>query len=99
MTSLDMDRGRTAVPPMDQHPDFRSAVEARVLLEPAIERLSPDQRAVIALHYTIGFSIAEAADVLGIRVGTAKSRLNAALRALRTTVGGTAALVEPETVR
>lgn len=98
VASLDMDRGKAAEP-VDRHPDFRSAVEARVLLEPALERLSPDQRAVIALHYTLGYSIAEAADALGIRVGTAKSRLNAALQALRTAVGGAAAMVEAETVR
>jgi RNA polymerase sigma-70 factor (ECF subfamily) len=99
MTLLDEEIGRAAMQSVDQHPDFRGAVEARVLLEPAIERLSPDQRAVIALHYTLGFSIAEAADALGIRVGTAKSRLNAALRALRAAVEGTAAVVESETVR
>lgn len=67
----------------DGRPDFRSAVEARTLLEPAFERLSADQRAVLALHYSMGYSIAEAADALGIRVGTAKSRLSAGLSVLR----------------
>jgi RNA polymerase sigma-70 factor (ECF subfamily) len=99
MTSLDGEFGRAAMQPVDQHPDFRTAVEARVLLEPVIERLSPEQQALLALHYTLGLSIAEAADALGIRVGTAKSRLNAALRALRTAVGGNAVVVEPETVQ
>jgi RNA polymerase sigma-70 factor, ECF subfamily len=54
-----------------------------VVLEPAFEALTPDQRAVLALHYSMGFSIADAADALGIRVGTAKSRLSAGLAALR----------------
>jgi RNA polymerase sigma-70 factor, ECF subfamily len=67
----------------DPHGDFRTAAEARVVLEPAFEALTPDQRAVLALHYSMGFSIAEAADSLGIRVGTAKSRLSAGLAALR----------------
>ena len=73
-----------AAPPFpDSAGDFRAATEARVVLEPAFEALTPDQRAVLALHYSMGFSIAEAADALGIRVGTAKSRLSAGLAALR----------------
>jgi RNA polymerase sigma factor (sigma-70 family) len=67
--------------------DFRGAVEARATLEPAFERLSSDQRAVLALHYSMGYSIAESASLLDIRVGTAKSRLNAGLNALRRAVG------------
>jgi RNA polymerase sigma-70 factor (ECF subfamily) len=65
------------------HHDFRAAAEARAALEPAFESLTPDQRAVLALHYSMGFSIADAADALGIRVGTAKSRLSAGLAVLR----------------
>ena len=80
----------------DVRPDFRTAVEARALLEPAIERLNPDQRAILSLHYTVGLSIAEAADALGIRVGTAKSRLNAALNAMRAAVRSSAGTPEPE---
>lgn len=76
------DEPEAAVIP-DPTGDFRGAVEARTLLEPAFEALSPDQRAVLALHYSIGLSIAEAADALGVRVGTAKSRLSAGLAALR----------------
>lgn len=72
----------------DQATDFRGAVEARTLLEPAFERLTPDQRAILALHYSMDYSIAETADALGVPTGTAKSRLNAALRALRAAVGG-----------
>ena len=54
-----------------------------MVLEPAFEALTPDLRALLALHYSMGFSIAEAADSLGIRVGTAKSRLSAGLATLR----------------
>lgn len=66
--------------------DFHGAVEARAVLAPAFDALSPDQRAVLALHYSIGLSIAEAADALGVRVGTAKSRLSAGLAALRSEI-------------
>jgi RNA polymerase sigma-70 factor (ECF subfamily) len=66
--------------------DFRRAVEARAVIEPAFDRLSADQRAILALHYSMDYSIAEAADALRVPVGTAKSRLNAALNVLRDAV-------------
>ena len=80
----------------DPHRDFRGAVEARTVLEPAFEALSPDQRAVLALHYSMGYSLAETADALHLRVGTAKSRLNAGLAALRTAIGPDEAASESE---
>ena len=67
----------------DARPDFRADAETRAILEPAFESLSADQRAVLSLHYSLDLSIAEAADALGIRVGTAKSRLSAGLAVLR----------------
>jgi RNA polymerase sigma-70 factor (ECF subfamily) len=90
-SSLDATAMRVAGPR-----DFRGAVEARALLAPAFERLTPDQRAVLALHYSLGYSIAESADALGVPQGTAKSRLNAALAALRDAVGVTPERAQPE---
>ena len=69
--------------------DFRDAVHARELVATAFGGLSPDQRSVLALHYGLGLSIREAADAMDVRVGTAKSRLNAALRAMRIVLEGT----------
>ena len=60
-----------------------------MLLEPAFEGLSDDQRAVLGLHYGMGYSISEAADALNVRVGTAKSRLNSGLNVLRRAIGTT----------
>lgn len=71
----------------DGRHDFSDAVEARTVLEPAFDALSPDQRTVLALHYAMGFSISETADALDIRVGTVKSRLNAGLATLRRAIG------------
>jgi RNA polymerase sigma factor (sigma-70 family) len=68
--------------------DFRDAADARQALDGAFATLSGDQRAVIALHYGAELSISEAAASMGVRAGTAKSRLNAALRRLRTAVEG-----------
>jgi RNA polymerase sigma factor (sigma-70 family) len=66
--------------------DFRDAADARAVLEPAFAALSPDHRALLALHYSMGFSISESADAIGIPAGTAKSRLNAALAVLRAAI-------------
>jgi len=63
--------------------DFRDAIDARAVIGPAFRLLSADQRAVLALHYGLGLSIREAAEAMDVHVGTAKSRLNAALRAMR----------------
>ena len=93
-SSLDADAGAWEL--SDGRRDFRGAVEARALLEPAFERLSPDQRAVLALHYSMGYSIADAADALGVRVGTAKSRLSSGLARLRHAIGPEDGVVEPE---
>jgi RNA polymerase sigma-70 factor (ECF subfamily) len=83
VAALDIsDEGVASVIP-DSGGDFRRAAEARAILEPAFESLTPDQRAVLALHYSLGYSIAESADALGIHAGTAKSRLSAGLAALR----------------
>jgi RNA polymerase sigma factor (sigma-70 family) len=89
-----LDDGESTSQP-DARRDFRSAVEARLVLAAAFDALSVDQRTVLALHYAIGFSIAETADALHIRVGTAKSRLSAGLATLRLAIGPPDADVEP----
>lgn len=66
--------------------DFRDAAHARQALDGAFAALSADQRTVIALHYGADLSIREAAESMGVAAGTAKSRLNAALRRLRAAV-------------
>ncbi len=53
------------------------------MLEQAFEALSADQRVVLALHYVTDLSIADVAAELRVPVGTAKSRLAAALAAMR----------------
>jgi RNA polymerase sigma-70 factor (ECF subfamily) len=45
------------------------------LLRTAIRHLSLDQGAILALHHLDGRPVAEVAEILGIPVGTAKSRL------------------------
>jgi RNA polymerase sigma-70 factor, ECF subfamily len=53
------------------------------LLDQAVSELPEVLRSVIVAHYTGGLSLRETAKVIGISVGTAKSRLNAGLEQLR----------------
>lgn len=78
--------------------DLYGAVEARTVLAPAFEALTPDQRALLALHYGLGLSIAECAEALDIRVGTAKSRLNGGLSAMRRELANPLTGADPEAV-
>jgi len=52
-------------------------------LERGFRRLGPDQRAAVVLRYYAGFSADEIAGILGIPVGTAKSRIHYATEAMR----------------
>lgn len=58
----------------------------RELLDLALRRLQPEWRAVVVLHYYLGMPLPEVASVLGIPIGTAKSRHHRSLQALRLSV-------------
>jgi RNA polymerase sigma-70 factor (ECF subfamily) len=57
-------------------------VADRMALERAFDRLDADARTILVLHHLDGRGLSEVASMLGIPVGTAKSRLFAARRAL-----------------
>jgi RNA polymerase sigma-70 factor (ECF subfamily) len=59
------------------------SVAARDELERGFRRLSLDHRAVVVLHHYLDLPLDRVADVLGIPVGTAHSRLHHAMRGLR----------------
>lgn len=67
-------------------PDQYRTVADRDQLERGFRRLTPEQRAILVLHHFAGQSLAEIADVLGIPVGTAGSRLHYATKALRAAI-------------
>jgi len=48
-----------------------------------LEAVSAESRAILSLHYLEDMSISEAADILGVPVGTAKSRLARGIRKLK----------------
>jgi len=52
-------------------------------LERGFQRLKPEHRAAVVLHYYAGYSAEEIADILGTPIGTAKSRIHYATEALR----------------
>ena len=66
--------------------DAVGAVDDRDQLERGFRRLHPQERAVLVVHHYLGLSDAEAAAVLGVPVGTMKSRLNRATSALRAAI-------------
>ena len=64
-------------------PDATSSVHDRDQLERGFRRLSIDHRAVVVLHHYLDLPLDEVAEILGIPIGTAKSRLLHAMRGLR----------------
>jgi RNA polymerase sigma-70 factor (ECF subfamily) len=63
--------------------DASAALADRDQLERGFLRLSAEHRAVLVVHHYLGLADAEAATVLGIPIGTYKSRLNRAHVSLR----------------
>lgn len=68
-------------PPVDA--DAFADSDERTALYDALATLTPDHRAVIALHYLEGLTVDQIADRLGARAGTVKSRLHYGLAELR----------------
>ena len=73
--------------------DFTGALAERDRIMAALTDLPLEQRAVIVLHFYLDLSMVQAAAVLDVPVGTAKSRLHRGLEALRASLGE-----EPELV-
>lgn len=59
-------------------------VDDRDALERAFQLLSPQHRAVFVMHHYAGMPLADIAEVVGVPVGTVKSRLHRSIRDLRT---------------
>ena len=65
------------------HGDPQGQAAVRDQLERGFRRLSPEHRAVIVLHHYLGLSLTDAADTLGIPLGTMQSRLSRATQVMR----------------
>ncbi len=67
-------------------PDPMISIADRDALERAFQRLSPEHSAVFVLHHHAGLPLAAIADVVGVPLGTVKSRLHHATRRLRAAI-------------
>jgi len=65
----------------DQMAESREIIE---VLQRGIDALPPKQQTAIILYYLHGYSLAEAAEIAQCNIGTMKSRIHYALKALRT---------------
>ena len=63
--------------------DMTSSISDRDQLDRGFSRLEPEARALIVLHHYLDLPMPEVASVLGIPLGTAKSRLHRALQSMR----------------
>jgi RNA polymerase sigma-70 factor (ECF subfamily) len=70
-----------------QGPDPALSSDERLTILAAVNRLSPDDRAVLGLRFGADLDVPDIAATLGIRLGTAKARLHRALRRLRKAMG------------
>ena len=66
--------------------DFASAIADRDLVEEVLRYLEPESRAIVVMHYFLGMPLPEVAGMLGLRLGTVKSRLHRSLLAMRVAV-------------
>jgi RNA polymerase sigma-70 factor (ECF subfamily) len=67
-------------------PDSTLAIDDRDALDRAFVRLTPQHRAVVVLHLYAGLPLTEVADVVGVPLGTVKSRLHYATKTLRAAI-------------
>lgn len=77
-------------------------LENRDAIDRGFRRIKPEYRAVLVVHYYLGLTDAEAADMLGVPAGTVKSRLHRATAAMRAAVDADGRSDEPlvaETIR
>jgi RNA polymerase sigma-70 factor (ECF subfamily) len=63
--------------------DSSTDSEQRELVDAVLRRLDERERAIVVLHYYLGLPLTEVSAVLGIPIGTVKSRLHRALGAMR----------------
>lgn len=66
--------------------DESKAIDVHDRLDRAFRRLPPDQRAILVFTHYLGLNPTEIADRLGIPIGTARSRLHYAYRAMRAAI-------------
>lgn len=89
---LDVIRARRYHEDIEDHPvsigSFDTSVTERIDLAHALARLGPEHREVLMLVDAAGFDYAAAAEILGVRIGTIRSRLARARSRMRSLLEG-----------
>jgi RNA polymerase sigma-70 factor, ECF subfamily len=89
---FDVELGPLDGPPA---PDGASALADRDELDRGFRHLTPEARALVVLHHYLDLPLPEAAAIMGIPLGTAKSRHHRALQQMRASIEADARL-DPE---
>jgi len=79
--------------------DALSLVVDRDQLERGFRRLSIEHRAVVVLHHYLDLSLEAIAEILGVPIGTVRSRLHHAMRGLRAALDADARPIAREVAR
>ena len=82
-----------------QVPEGLGSVHDRDQLERGFRRLSIDHRAVVVLHHYLDLPLERVAEILGVPLGTVRSRLHHAMRGLRAALDADARPARQEAVR
>jgi RNA polymerase sigma-70 factor (ECF subfamily) len=77
-------------------PDSTISVAERDQIERAFSRLSTEHRAVFVLHHHVGMPLTVVAEIVGVPLGTVKSRLHYATRILQSAIAADDRLDIPE---
>jgi RNA polymerase sigma-70 factor (ECF subfamily) len=90
-------RREAKVAPIDGNdPDPAVSLTQRDQLERGFARLDPEQRALVVVHFYLDLPLPEAARLLGMPIGTAKSRLHRAIARMRAGLDADARLTKAE---
>lgn len=71
----------------------KPADDEAVAVRDAVNRLRPEHRELVMLVHWDGFTVADAAQILGLNASTARSRYSAARESLRSSLGSTSPTV------
>ena len=88
LRSTGRERAREKTYEADKPPSSGAMTDERLTLETAMAELPPDQRACVALCLAADFSHAEAAEALGLPLGTVKSHVTRGRARLLQVLGG-----------
>ncbi|MBT2383970.1 RNA polymerase sigma factor [Streptomyces sp. ISL-11] len=77
-----VDRGTAAHPLREEHPWRSGPPEEEMELCAAVARLPERQRDALVLHFVIGYTVGQVAELLGVEEATARSHIGHARRAL-----------------